>query len=77
MRLYRARTRPKRKLIRTRLLSSFAIQKKHEPERGQPSKAFDASRLFLAVRDKIWNHGAGRVRHGGDNSTVFVINEEQ
>ena len=20
----------------------------------------------------LWNHGAGRVRHGGDHSTVFV-----
>ena len=48
VRLYRARTQ---------LLSSFAIQMKHELERQKPSTAFEAARLFLAVRDKIWSFG--------------------
>ena len=43
--------------MRTRLLSSFGIQIAHEPERRKPSTAFDAARLFLAVRDKIWSFG--------------------
>ena len=59
VRLYRmrTRTRPTRTRTRTRLLSSFAIQIEHEPERGKPSTAFEAARLFLAVRDKIWSFG--------------------
>ena len=47
------RTRP----TRTQLLSSFAIQIEQEPKRGKPSTAFEAARLFLAVRDKIWSFG--------------------
>ena len=38
-----------------RLLGSFAIQ--IEPEREKPSTVFEAARLFLAVRDKIWSFG--------------------
>ena len=39
------------------LLSSFAIQIEHKPERGKPSTAFDAAHDFLAVRDKIGSFG--------------------
>ena len=53
----RTRTRPTRTRTRTRLLSSFAIHIEHEPERGKPSTTFEAARLFLAVRDKIWSFG--------------------
>ena len=71
-RLYKTQTRPAR--TQSRLLSSFAIQIEHEAERGKPSTAFEAARLFLVMRDKIlviWIHGADRVRHG-DHSTVCV-----
>jgi len=47
VRLYtaRTRTRPTRTRTRTRLLSGFAIQIEHEPERGIPSTDFEAARL--------------------------------
>ena len=33
--------------------ATFAIQIGHEPESGKPSTAFEAARLFLALRDKM------------------------
>jgi len=33
--------------------ATFAIQIEHEPEREKPSTAFEAARLFLAVRYKM------------------------
>jgi len=57
VRLYtaRMRTRSTRTQTRTRLLSCFAFQIEHEPERGKLSTVFKTVRLFLAVRDKIWS----------------------
>ena len=76
VRLYtaRTRTRPTRTRTRPRLLSGFAIQIEHEPERGKPSTDYEAARLLLAwdIKLVIWNHGAGIIRHKEDHSFVFV-----
>ena len=41
----------------TLVFGSFAIQIEHEHERRKPSTAFNAARLLLAARDKIWSFG--------------------